>query len=54
MRQLTSFCPVVTSTRLSENKVVGTEKPPEGSRADGVHGTRLKINEHGAGDILVG
>jgi len=54
MSKLTSFGPVVTSTGLSKHKVVGTEKPSKGARADRVHGTRLEINEHGAGDILIG
>lgn len=45
--------PVVTSTGLAENEVVGTEELTEGTGTDGVHGTRLKINEDGTRDILV-
>ena len=33
--------PVVTSTSLSENEVVGTEDLAVGTSTDGVHGTRL-------------
>ncbi len=43
--------PVVTGTRLAENKVIGAEELTEGSGADGVHGTGLHIQEHGAGDV---
>jgi hypothetical protein len=47
------LCPVVTSTRLAEDEVVGAEELAEGSSADGVHGTGLEIDEDGAGDELV-
>ena len=45
--------PVITSTALTEDEVVGTEEVAEGTRADGVHGSRLEINEDGTRDILV-
>jgi hypothetical protein len=45
--------PVVSSTGLTENKVVGTEELTEGTSTDGVHGTRLKIDEDGSRNILV-
>ena len=41
---LTSFCPVVTSTALTKNEVVGTEKVAKRTRAERVHSSRLKIN----------
>jgi hypothetical protein len=45
--------PVVTSTRLTEDEVVGTEKLTEGASADSVHCTRLQIDEDGTGNELV-
>ena len=45
--------PVVTSTGLAENEVVGTEQLTEGTGTDGVHGTGLKIDKDGTRDILV-
>jgi proteasome assembly chaperone (PAC2) family protein len=45
--------PIVSSTGLTENEVVGTEELTEGTSTDGVHGTRLKIDEDGSGNILV-
>lgn len=45
--------PVVASTGLAEDEVVGTEKLAEGTGTDGVHGTGLEIDEDGAGNILV-
>jgi len=48
-----ALCPVVTSTRLAENEVVGAEELAEGSGADGVHGTGLEIDKDGTGDKLV-
>lgn len=50
---LTSFRPVVTSTVLAEHKVVRAEQVAERTRADGIHGTRLEIDEDRAGNILV-
>lgn len=45
--------PVVTSTGLTENEVVGTEKLTERSSADGIHGSGLQIDEDGTGNELV-
>ena len=45
--------PVVTSSALTEDEVVGTEEVAEGARADGVHGTGLQINEDCTGHVLV-
>ncbi len=45
--------PVVTSTTLTEDEVVGTEEIAEGARADGVHGAGLQINENSTGNVLV-
>lgn len=45
--------PVVTGTRLAENKVVGTEELAKGTSANGVHGTGFQVDEDGTGDILV-
>jgi len=47
-----SFGPVVTGTRLSEYKVVRAEYLSERSRADRVHGSRLKIDEDSPGNIF--
>jgi hypothetical protein len=45
--------PVVTSTGLAENEVVGTEELTEGAGTDSVHGTGLQIDEDGTRNILV-
>lgn len=45
--------PVVTSTRLAENKVVGTEELTKGTGTDGIHGTGLEVDQNGTGNILV-
>jgi hypothetical protein len=45
--------PVVSSTGLAENEVVGTEQLAEGTGADSVHGAGLEIDEDGARNILV-
>ena len=45
--------PVVTSSALAEHEVVGTEEVTKGARADGIHGSRLEINEDGTGHVLV-
>jgi hypothetical protein len=46
-----TFGPVVTSTSLTENEVVGSEELTERSSTDGVHGSWLKIHEDSTGDI---
>lgn len=45
--------PVVTSTGLTEDEVVGTEELAKRTRFDGVHGTGLEVNEDGTRNILV-
>lgn len=45
--------PVVASTGLTENEVVGAEQLAEWTGADGVHGTGLEIDEDGARNIFV-
>lgn len=53
-RKLTSFRPVVTSAALTKDEVVGAEQVSERTRANRVHGTRLEIDQHGTGNVLVG
>jgi hypothetical protein len=48
-----SLSPVVTSARLTEDEVVGTEELAERTSTDSIHGTGLQINEHGTRNILV-
>lgn len=48
-----SLGPVVTSTRLAKDEVIGAEELSERSSADSVHGTRLQVDEDGTGDELV-
>merc|ERR1719174_1991791 len=43
--------PVVASTSLTEKEVVRTEQLSKRTRADGVHGTGLKVHEDGTGNI---
>ena len=43
--------PVVTSTRLTENEVIGSEKLTEGTGSNGVHGAGLEINKNSAGNV---
>ena len=45
--------PVVSSTGLAEDEVIGAEELAKGTGTDGVHGTGLEIDEDGAGHILV-
>jgi len=49
----TSFGPIVTSAALTKYKVVRSEEGAEGPRADRIHGTRLKIDQDGTGNILI-
>ena len=51
--RVVTLCPVVTGAALTEDEVVGTEEVAEGTRADGVHGSRLQVNEDCAGHVLV-
>jgi hypothetical protein len=48
-----ALCPVVTSTRLTKDEVVRTEELAKRSSTDGVHGTRLEVDQDGTGNILV-
>ena len=41
-----TFSPIVTSTSLSENEVIWSEKLTEWSSSYGVHGTRFEIHEN--------
>lgn len=52
-KKLTAFSPVVTSTGLSKNKVVGAEETSKRTRANRVHGARLEIDEYSTRHILV-
>jgi hypothetical protein len=45
--------PVVASTGLAEDKVIGTEELSERSSANGIHGTGLEIDKDGTRNILV-
>jgi hypothetical protein len=46
-----TLSPVVTSTSLTEDEVVRSKELTERSRADGVHGSWLKIHEDSTWDI---
>jgi hypothetical protein len=48
-----SLRPVVTSTRLAEDEVVGAEELTERTSTDSIHSTWLQIDEDGARNILV-
>lgn len=48
-----TLSPVVTSTGLTEDEVVGAEKLAEGTGADSIHGTGLQIDQNGTGNVLV-
>jgi len=47
-----TFSPVVSGSRLSEDEVVWSEDLSHGSGSDGVHGTGLKVDEDGSGDVF--
>jgi hypothetical protein len=46
-----SFGPIVTSSSLSENEVIGSEELSERSGTDGVHGTGFEVHKDGSGDV---
>jgi hypothetical protein len=46
-----TLSPVVTSTSLSENEVVGSEELTKRTSSNRVHGTRLKIHKNGSWDV---
>ena len=47
-----AFGPVVSSSRLSKNKVVRSKYLSIGARSHGVHGSRFKIDEYCTGNIF--
>jgi hypothetical protein len=51
---LTSFRPVVASTALTKDKVVWPEEATEGARSNGIHSSRLEVDQDRARYILVG
>ena len=53
LKTRTSFGPVITSATLTKDKIVRSEERSKGSGAERVHGTRLEIDQDGAGDILI-
>ena len=42
--------PVVARARLAEHEVIRAEELPVRASADAVHGARLEVKKHGAGD----
>ena len=46
-----SFCPVVSSSGLSEDEVVRSEKLTEGSSSDGVHCSWFEIHKDSSWDV---
>ena len=44
--------PVIASSRLPEDKVVGTEEGAVGSGPNAIHSAGLKIHEYGPGHVL--
>ena len=44
--------PVVTSSRLSKDKVVRSEDLTKRSRSDAVHGSWLQVHQDGPGHVL--
>ncbi|CAH2072927.1 unnamed protein product [Thlaspi arvense] len=48
---IVTFSPVVSSTRLPENKVIGSEDLTIRSSSDTVHSTGLEIHENGTGNV---
>jgi len=48
---IVALSPVVTSSGLSKDEVVGSEKLSEGSSANRVHGTRFEVHEDCSGNI---
>ena len=51
---LTSFCPVVTSTILAKDVVVGAEQTSKGTTLYRIHSSGLKVDQDRTGNILVG
>lgn len=47
-----TLCPVVTSTALAEDKVVGPEEVAHGAGTDRVHCTGLQVDQDRTGNVL--
>lgn len=50
---LTALRPVVTRSALAKHEVIRAEKPTQRTRANGIHSSRLEINQNRPRDILV-
>jgi hypothetical protein len=50
---LTALRPVVTCSTLAKHEVIRAEKPAQRTRANGIHSSRLEINQDRPRDILV-
>jgi hypothetical protein len=46
-----SFGPIVSSSSLTENEVIGSEELTERSSSNGVHGTRFQVHKDGSRDV---
>mmetsp|Transcript_52658 Transcript_52658/g.60242 ORF Transcript_52658/g.60242 Transcript_52658/m.60242 type:complete len:429 (-) Transcript_52658:3488-4774(-) len=46
-----TLSPVISSTSLSENEVIGSEETTERSSTDGIHGSGFQVHQDGSGDI---
>lgn len=54
LKTLTSFRPIVSCTALTKHEVIRSEQATQRTRSNGVHRSRLKIDQNGTGNILVG
>jgi hypothetical protein len=50
---LTALRPVITRPALAEHEVIRAEKPTQRTRANGIHSSRLEVNQDRPRDILV-
>ncbi len=46
-----TFSPVVSSSSLTEDEVVGSEELTVGTSSDGVHSSGLQVHKDGSGDV---
>jgi len=46
-----SLGPVVTSSGLAEDEVIGSEELSERSSSDGIHGSGFEVHKDGSGDV---
>merc|ERR1740115_437698 len=46
-----TLCPIVSCSGLTEDKIVWTEKLSKWTSSHTVHGTRLQVHEHSAGNV---